>query len=103
MLYRRMAALAVASSLILALPAVADNHMVNSGAGSSPVGQAGGKTKTTEYVIGFKKGVQPPFNKVVLATYPPGTDWTVINKFVAKEKKTGLYSSVIVTTALPPA
>ena len=96
-----MAALAVASSLILALPAVANNQ--KSGPSSSPVGQAGGKTKSTEYVVGFKKGVQPPFSKVVLATYPAGTDWTVINKFVAKEKKTGLYSRIMVTTVLPPA
>lgn len=53
-------------------------------------------------MVGFKIGVVPPFNKVVLATFPPGTRWSIINAFVAKEKKTGLYSSILATPFLPP-
>jgi hypothetical protein len=99
MLLLRLAVLTVA--LYLALPAAMPGE-VRAAASAGALQAQTGKTTQTEYVVGFKKGVLPPFNKVVLATFPPGTQWSVINAFVAKEKKTGLYSSILVTPVLPP-
>jgi hypothetical protein len=103
---RRMAVLVGVLGVIFALaPTDASSKGIGEQMRVAPskLGQIQGtKTTVTEYVIGFLKGQQSPFNKKVLATFPPGTQWATINAFVAKARKSGLYSSVIVTTALPP-
>jgi hypothetical protein len=99
MFHLRLAALAVALYLALSAPMAGALH--SAAIGGAVQAQAG-RTTRTEYVVGFKNGAMPPFNKVVLATFPPGTRWSTINAFVAKEQKTGLYSSILVTPVLPP-
>lgn len=83
MLYRWIAALVLAVNLVLVLPA---------SAASQPRAGAA-RTSQTSYVFGFTDKL-PPFNKVLLATFPPGTRQATIDAFVRKEMRTGLYTSV---------